>query len=133
MKALKTEQRQATPEELQQLSWGKETTIIRHEFTADELQDLRNQLYEAEEQQDHHDEILAAVKEKHKGTVMPIKKYRKQVKQLIKLRFEDRETIVELMPSPDGRYMEQYETATGNFVGQRPMRPEERQIAMKLQ
>lgn len=102
------------------LSTIKQKEIIRHEFSNEEMAEMKDQistnLIKLNDLNDELDEIKA----EFKGKTTPLEKENKRLLLDIRLGFRDQEMEVHLVPDYDNRIMELY-NEEGNKVGERKM------------
>lgn len=102
------------------LSTIKQKEIIRHEFSKDEMAEMKDQISTNLIKVNDLKEELDEVKEVYKAKINPMEKENKRLLLDIRLGFRDQEMEVHLVPDYDNRIMELYNDE-GNKVGERRM------------
>lgn len=113
------------------LSITKQKEIIRHEFTAEELNDIRNSIADNLMKVNDLEEELQEIKDDFKGKINPLKKENKHLLKDNKNKFRDQEIEVYLVPDYDSKIMEFF-NEEGIKVGDRKMMMSEMQGRLNL-
>lgn len=102
------------------LSTIKQKEIIRHEFSADEMAEMKSQISDNLIKVNDLKEELDEVKDVYKAKINPLEKENKRLLMDIRLKFRDVEMEVHLVPDYENRIMELY-NEEGEKVGERKM------------
>lgn len=113
------------------LSITKQKEIIRHEFSAEELNDIRNSIADNLMKVNDLEEELQEIKDDFKGKINPLKKENKHLLKDNKNRYRDQEIEVYLVPDYDNKIMEFF-NEDGIKVGDRKMMMSEMQGRLQL-
>jgi hypothetical protein len=102
------------------LATVKQKEIIRHEFSSEEMAEMKDQISTNLIKLNDLNDELDEVKAEYKGKTTPLEKENKRLLMDIRLGFRDQELEVYLVPDYDNRIMELYND-DGNKVGERKM------------
>lgn len=109
----------------------KQKEIIRHEFSKDEMADMKDQVSTNFIRLSDLEDELQEIKDDFKSRMDPLKKDNKHLLMNIRLGFTDKEMEVLLIPDYDNRIMELYDEQ-GTKLGERKMLMSEYQGRLPL-
>lgn len=114
--------------ELRALALSSHTEIVRHNLTDQERLDLGRELVQNSIEVRKAKQELDIAKEEYKQVAKPRESRNKHITDCLHLGFEERETAVMNVLAASGNRVEVYDSETGEFLYDRPLRPEERQL-----
>lgn len=114
--------------ELKALALSTHTEVVRHNLTDQERLDLGRELVQNSIEVRKAKEELDIAKEQYKSVTKPRESRNKHITDCLHLGFEERDTQVMNVLSSSGNRVEVYDSETGEFLYDRPLRPEERQL-----
>lgn len=114
--------------DLRDQSVGKESRPVRHQYTEDELNALREQFATVALALDDEAEAFKLVREEFKARIKPKEQERRELAGQVRHRYRDETIECYLVPDFDSGMMEFIAIATGEKVDERRLRPDERQM-----
>lgn len=107
---------------------GREVRQVRHDFSEDEMNVLREQFAEVAMHRADEEEAFLLVKKEWKVKLDEVKEEERLKRKLVRDRFFDQERDVALLPNHESGMMEIYDAKSGEMVEERKLRPNERQM-----
>lgn len=118
--------------QIKNLATGTENRTIRHQYTEEELVELKHNFFDNDSKLNDKQEELDAIKEQFKFEMKPMKESASDLRKKIRNRFIDRDVHVYAVANQESGRMEYYDTITGEMVEERKLQPSERQIRLQV-
>lgn len=118
--------------EIKEVAHATEIRNIRKHFTPDELIGLKEDFFDTDSKLNDKQEELDTVKETFKEAMNPLKEKTKDLRKKIRNRFVDVDHDVFAVANQETGNMEYYSVQNGDLLDERKLRPDEKQLRLKV-
>lgn len=118
--------------EIKEVALGTETRNIRKHFSPDELVGLKEEFFDTDLKLNDKQEELDSIKDTFKEAMKPLKESTAVLRKKIRNRFVDIDYEVYAVANQESGNMEYYSVQDGELMDERKLRPDEKQLRLKV-